>query len=73
MVAAESRNMPPKKKAGKEDSKAVACEPVIKAEADLLSLRRLLELKTYEVSILYNVQRAYGQQPRQFELQQASH
>lgn len=41
--------MGPKKKSGKDDSKEGESEHLVKVEADLLTLRRLLELKTYEV------------------------
>lgn len=41
--------MPPKKKPSKEDGSAEE-EALQRAEAELLSLKRLLELKTYEVT-----------------------
>jgi hypothetical protein len=44
--------MAPKKKPGKKDDAFSDKEALLKAEAELLSLKRLLELKTFEV-LLY--------------------
>lgn len=54
-------DMAPKKKTGKEDSKPGDADGLLKVEAEVLSLRRLLELKTYEVGILKVKQRVLQQ------------
>jgi hypothetical protein len=41
--------MAPKKKPGKKEDGVSDKDALLKAEAELLSLRRLLELKTFEV------------------------
>jgi hypothetical protein len=58
--------MAPKKKPGKKDDALSDKEALLKAEAELLSLKRLLELKTFQVLLYYsNVQIAH---PLAYEL-----